>query len=131
MRILIIDPDARFAKKAAKYLESKAHLVVNLPSADNALRHAHQWTPDLVILAAEYAEETNLLEALGSLPKRVAVVLSEHMDRYDRAWRAWQRGGDELLMKPVFHARELQEAITAAMENAAATGRQQTVAASA
>ncbi|MFP4139852.1 MAG: hypothetical protein ACOCZU_01750 [Planctomycetota bacterium] len=131
MRILIIDPDTRFAKKAAKYLESKAHLVVNLPSAENALRHAHQWQPDLVILAAEHTEDTNLLEALGSLPRRVAVIISEHMDRYDRAWRAWQRGGDELLMKPVFHARELTEAISAAMENAAASERGRHVAASA
>ena len=72
-----------------------------------------------------------LLEALRVLPDRPAVLLTEHMDRYDRAWRAWQRGGDELLMKPVFYAHELQQGIVTAMENAAASARRENVAASA
>jgi DNA-binding response OmpR family regulator len=131
MRILIIDSDTRFAKKAAKYLESKAHLVVSLTGAENALRHAHQWEPELVIVAAELTENNSLLESIQAMPKRPGILLSEHMDRYDRAWRAWQRGGDELLMKPIFHAQELNEAIVAAMENASASGRRHEVAASA
>jgi DNA-binding response OmpR family regulator len=117
VRILIVDPDWRFARKAAGHLESKAHLVVHLDSPEQVMLQCRQWEPELVIVAAEMTED-GLLEAIRSLPHGPAVLLTEHMDRYDRAWRAWQRGGDELLMKPVFYARELQEGITAAMENA-------------
>ena len=28
------------------------------------------------------------------------MLLTGWLDRYDRVWRAWQRGGDELLIKP-------------------------------
>ncbi len=130
MRILIIDSDWNFVRKASAYLESKAHMVVHMPTEQHALRQARQWQPDLVIVAAE-ATEGGLLESFLSLSKRPAVLLSEHMDRYDRAWRAWQRGGDELLMKPVFYASELQEAIATAMKNASAKTRQLRIAASA
>ena len=53
------------------------------------------------------------------------------MDRYDRAWRAWQTGGDELLMKPVFTSAELHQAIVTALENAAAGCRTRPTAATA
>ena len=57
--------------------------------------------------------------ALSQLDPPPAVLLTGWMDRYDVAWHAWQRGGDELLIKPVFRIEELHEAIVTAMENAA------------
>ena len=37
MKILIADPDSRFAAQAASYLESKAHLVAHYGDAASAL----------------------------------------------------------------------------------------------
>ena len=122
MKVLIADPDWRFARQATGYLEAHAHLVVRHSSSADVFKQAEHWQPDLVILAAELAE-TGLLGEIQDLSPRPAVLLTEHMDRYDRAWRAWQKGGDELLMKPVFKAEELHEAIIIAMENATTGAR--------
>ena len=119
MKVLIADPDWRFSLKATRYLESHAHLVVSHTESEAALACARHWRPDLVILAAEVAE-MGLMNAIYSMMPRPAVLLTEHLDRYDRAWRAWQTGGDELLIKPVFKSSELQQAIIMAMENATA-----------
>jgi len=118
MRVLIADPDWRFAEQAMGYLESHAHLVVRETQADETLAHAEHWQPDLVMVAAELAQD-GLLESLAKLPQAPAVLLTGWMDRFDRAWRAWQHGGHELLMKPVFAAEEIHSAIVTAMENAA------------
>jgi DNA-binding response OmpR family regulator len=118
MKILISDPDWHFSRQAAGYLEGMAHLVVHQADTNQALELARRWEPDVVILAAESAE-AGLLEELCESQTRPAILLTEYMDRYDRAWRAWQIGGDELLMKPVFESRELHDAIVAARENAA------------
>ena len=122
MKVLIADSDWRFAGSARKYLEAHAHMVVSHVSADQVLERVKHWQPDLVILAAELAEQ-GLLNEVHALRNRPAVLLTEHLDRYDRAWRAWQMGGDELLMKPVFRTSELHQAIVAALENSV-TGRQ-------
>ena len=122
MKVLIVDPDWRFARQASQFLESHAHLVVHQSQAARALEQAARWQPDLVILAAEFAEQ-GLLEPITSLPGRPAVLLTESMDRYDRAWRAWQQGGDELLMKPVFCSDEIRQAVSTALENAASGTR--------
>jgi len=131
MKVLIADPDWRFAEHATSYLESRAHLVVHETQAERALKQATHWKPDLVIAAAELAGN-GLLEALGRLQPRPAVLLTDWMDRFDRVWRAWQHGGDELLMKPVFNVEELHASIVTAMENAAVgTRRRERLAASA
>lgn len=117
MKVLIADADWRFARQATGYLESHAHLVVGHSNIVDAVKQAEHWQPDLVILAAELAEK-GLLDQLQALTPRPAILMTEHMDRYDRAWRMWQKGGDELLMKPVFKAEELHQAIIIAMENA-------------
>lgn len=119
MKVLIVEPDWRFAKQAAGYLESHAHLVVQESRLDEALTRVAHWQPDLVIVAAEVAEE-NFLELLtAATPSRKpAILLTGWLDRYDIAWRAWQKGGDELLMKPVFTTDEIHEAIVTALENA-------------
>jgi DNA-binding response OmpR family regulator len=92
--------------------------VVHQADVDQALELARRWAPDVVILAAEYAEG-GTLEALREKSDAPAILLTEFMDRYDRAWRAWQIGGDELLMKPIFESSELVNAILAARESAA------------
>jgi len=118
LKVLIIDADRHFAAKATRYLEAHAHLVVHQPAATLALAQIKHWRPDLVILAAD-AAENGLAGKIFALPNRPAVLLTEHMDAYARAWRAWQMGGDELLMKPVFTAGEFRQAVTTALENAA------------
>ena len=122
MKVLMAEPDRRFAEHATSYLESHAHLVVHETQVDRALAQAMHWKPDLIIAAAELAG-SGLLEALGNLRPRPAILLTGWMDRFDRVWRAWQEGGDELLMKPIFQVQELHAAILTAMENAAAGTR--------
>lgn len=119
MKILVIDPDWRFAQQAQSHFESHAHVVSH--QADSAVASAQltRWQPDVVLLAAELADDA-LIETIYSVSPRPAVVLTDHMDRFDRAWRAWQKCGDELLMKPLMKADELQSAMVAAMENTAA-----------
>ena len=116
MKVLIIESDWPFEAKATDYFESHADLVVHATPA-NAVNCARSWSPDLLILAAEYATE-ELLESLSKLDSAPAVLLTEHMSRFDRAWSAWQHGGDELLMKPIFHLHELRLASITAMKNA-------------
>ncbi len=50
---------------------------------------------------------------------RPAGLLTGWVDRFDVTWRAWQTGGDELLIKPMFREEDLHEAIVMALENAA------------
>ena len=120
MKVLIVDADWRFAEQAGDFLESHAHLVVHHNKADDAIDKAKHWQPDLVILAAEFAQDASLVSSLYGASPRPAILLTDHMHRFDRAWRAWQRCGDELLMKPIFKGEELQTAVVAALENAAA-----------
>ncbi len=127
MKILIADNDWRFSHQAAEFLESHAHLVVRSTDAESTLETAEQWKPDLVMVS-ESMTENGLLERLHAMPNRPAVLLLGWMDRYAKVWRAWQRGGDELLMKPVFKSQELYEAIVTAMENATADAQPQRLA---
>lgn len=122
MKVLIVDPDWRFTQQAGDFLESLAHLVICNARCDEAADRARHWEPDLVILDAELADK-GLIDSINALTPRPAVLLTGWMDRYDVVWRAWQRGGDELLIKPVFRSSDLLEAIVQARENAA-TGRQ-------
>jgi len=59
------------------------------------------------------------------------VLLTGWMERYDRVWRIWQEGGDELLMKPMFNTDDLHQGIVVALENASTGTRIRPVAASA
>jgi DNA-binding response OmpR family regulator len=122
MKVLVVEPDWRFAGMASAYLESHAHLVVREVRLDDALRRIAHWHPDLVIVAAELAED-GFVELLADVDPRPAVLLTGWLDRCDIAWRAWQRGGDELLMKPILSPDELHEAIVTALENAALSSR--------
>ena len=129
MKVLIADPDWRFVRQASQYLESHAHLVVCEPRASEALAHVEHWQPDLVVMAAESADK--MIDSIYKLQPRPAVLLTGRMDRYDLAWKAWQKGGDELLMKPIFKAEELHDAIVTALENVVTGVRGRQAAASA
>jgi CheY-like chemotaxis protein len=118
MKVLLVDNDWRFTRQATQYLESHAHHVATEPTATAAVARAKHWQPDLVIVSDEQALDGMSAE-IAAMNPRPAVLLTGSMDRFDRAWRAWQKGGDELLMKPVFRAQELHDAIVTAMENAA------------
>lgn len=119
MKTLIVETDWQFAKQATNYLEAHAHTVVHHVDADEALERASHWQPDIAIVSADLAD-TGIVEALNALDSAPAVLLTGWMDRYDQAWRAWQRGGHELLLKPILRADELEEAIISARENAVA-----------
>ncbi len=130
MKVLIIDPDPRFGENVRDSLESHTHLVVHLTDASLARDRVLQWKPDIVIIAAELHGD-GLLEFLHSGPHRPAVLLTGWMDSYAEVWQAWQRGGHELLMKPVFNSREVYDAMLTARENALANTDSHQVAASA
>ncbi|MCK4601352.1 MAG: response regulator [Phycisphaerae bacterium] len=123
LKVLIADYDWHFAQQASSFLESHAHLVVCESRSSVAIARAKHWQPDLVIASAELAGN-GMMEALYCLKPRPAVLLTEHMERFVRAWQTWQKGGDELLMKPVFDWQDLHQAVVAALENAAAGRRQ-------
>lgn len=122
MKVLLADEDWHFAGQMSSYLESHAHLVVRETDCEQIVARTRRWRPDLVIVSAELALG-DLLETLNGLEHRPAVLLAGKMDRYDLAWRAWQKGGDELLMKPIFRDDELHLAIVMALENATAGRR--------
>jgi len=130
MKVLVLDPDWRFARQARDYLEARAHLVVHHTCGDRAQAKVEHWQPDLVIVAAELCDD-GLLSDLHSAGHRPAVLLTGWMERYDRLWRTWQEGGDELLMKPVFNTDDLHQGIVVALENASTGIRERPVAVSA
>ena len=75
MKVLVVEPDWRFARNVTTYLESHAHLVVQEIRLDNALQRAAHWQPDLVIVAAELAED-GFLDLLAETNPRPAVLLT-------------------------------------------------------
>jgi len=130
MKVLVLDSDWRFAQQARDYLEARTHLVVHHTTSETAHDKVNNWQPDLVIVAADLCED-GLLTALHSGSHRPAVLLTGWMDRYDRLWRMWQEGGDELLMKPVFNDEDLHQGIIVALENASTGTRERPIAVSA
>ncbi len=120
MRVLIADPDWVFLQQIRSYLESRGHHTVYEPDTDVVLERAGHWRPDVVMLSAELDDvcDGNLVEKLSALQPRPAILLTAALDSFDKAWRAWQHGGDEMLFKPMLNTSELNVAMFAAMENA-------------
>ena len=67
----------------------------------------------------------DVLERFADLWPRPAVLLTANLDAFAEAWRAWQRGGDELIFKPLMHPSELHVAIVTALENTICPRRRQ------
>ena len=118
MKVLIADEDWEFAHRALAHFETCADLVLWEPQTEWVAQRTASWRPDLLIVSARQVEQ-GVLEHLPAGALRPAILVTEHMADSDRAWRAWQRGGDELLLKPVFHSRDLREAATNALRHAA------------
>jgi DNA-binding NtrC family response regulator len=129
MKVLIVDADWYFLRQARAYLEARGHHTIHEPDPAKALGRMFHWKPDVVIVDAELASarEGDLLAQLESFHPRPAVLLTSALDQFDKAWRAWQKGGDEVLFKPVMHASELHVAIVTAMENASLPRRERTL----
>lgn len=117
MNVLIVDADWQFVAQVTPFLEDKAHHVAHQVCPTQAARQVQQWKPDLVILAADLADDA-LVRTIYGLPDRPAVLLTESMDRYAHAWRVWQHCGDELVLKPLFKRAEFHDAIVQARLNA-------------
>ena len=122
MKVLIADPDWRFAQQATSYLESRADLTMHQTEAASVLEHVRRWQPDVIMVAAELAQG-DLLRELQQLRPRPAILLTGWMDRYDLAWRAWQKGGDDVFIKPLLRIEDIRDGIVTAMENAALGNR--------
>jgi DNA-binding response OmpR family regulator len=121
LKVLICDTDWRFVERATQFLIGHGHQVMSEALPSEAVDLARCWRPDVLVLASESAEGPNA-ELLGEIQRinpRPAILLTGHLDRFDSAWRAWQKGGDELLLKPIIHAWELHTAIIAAMDQTA------------
>ena len=125
MKVLIADPDWRFLRQARDYLESRAHYVAHEASPHAAAGRAAHWKPDVIIVSAELPQccDGQLLHTFEGLQPRPAIILTAALDAFDKAWRAWQRGGDEVIIKPVLHVSELHVAIVAALKNAVSPRR--------
>jgi len=119
MKILIADNDWQFLRQAREYLEPMGHLVVHESDPDAALGRGESWKPDVVMISAELpaCSDGALLGQLQNIRPRPAIVLTAPLEKFGDAWRAWQRGGDELVIKPVLHASELHVALLVAMKN--------------
>jgi len=126
MRILIVDPDWHFFAQARDFLEARGHFVVHRNDADQAVERARCWKPDVVIVSAELTAccDGDLLRRLAAVQPRPAILLAAGLDAFDKAWRAWQHGGDDLLFKPLLHSSELHVALVTALENSVCPRRQ-------
>lgn len=120
MKVLIVDSDWSFVRQAADVLEPCGHHVVQEARPRQALAAALKWRPDVILVSAEMPQVCGgeLLGSLSDLQPRPAVLLVSALGRFDKAWQAWRRGGDEVLFKPMLHPSELHVAIMIARENA-------------
>lgn len=120
LKVLICDGDWRFVDRATRFLASHGHQVMSEALPSEAADLASHWRPDVVVLASESADGANeqIISQLRRISPRPALLLTGQLDRFDAAWRAWQRGADELLLKPVINAWELHTAIIGAINAA-------------
>ena len=120
MKVLIVDADWSFFRQAADLLEARGHYVVQEAEPSQAVSRALKWRPDVILVNAELpaACDGDLLRQFGDVQPRPALLVVASLGCFDKAWRAWQQGGDEVLFKPMLHPSELHVGIMAARENA-------------
>jgi DNA-binding response OmpR family regulator len=120
LKVLICDTDQRFVSRAERFLTGHGHQVVTEQLPDAALDLARSWSPDVLVLSSEVADrqDDDFMRDLRNISPRPAILLTGQLDRFDAAWRAWRKGADELLLKPVLHAWEIHTAILSAIEAA-------------
>lgn len=119
MRILMLQSDWNFIRQARGFLENHGHSVVVENDPKLALARADHWKPDVVIVGADLAgvHKGDLLAQFKECQPRPALLLTAPLARFDLAWRAWQKGADEMIFTPLLHASELNVAIFTATEN--------------
>ena len=129
MKILVVDSDWQFLCKTRDILEPRGHYIVHEDDPERALRRSLKWRPDVIMVSTEYESccDGNLLGDLSRLKPRPAVLLTSALTDFDKAWRAWQRGGDEVLCTPMLHTSELHVAIMIARQNALCPSRRPAV----
>ncbi len=129
MKILVVDSDWSFLRQARDLLEPHGHYVVHEVDADRAFQRSLKWHPDVIMVSTEHESccDGNLLSDLARLTPRPAILLVSAMTDFEKAWRAWQRGGDEVLFKPLLHSSELHTAIMSARQNAVCPSRRPAV----
>ena len=120
MKILVVDSDWQFLRKARDFLEPRGHYVVHEADPDRALQRSLKWRPDVIMVSTEYESccDGTLLSDFSHLQPRPAILLTSAMTDFAKAWQAWQRGGDEVLFKPLLHSSELHTSIMIARQNA-------------
>lgn len=120
LKVLICDTDDLFVRKARSFLISHGHQVMSEPFLDECARLCDHWHPDVIIVSSETIEKDSdgSYDRIQALQPRPAVLLTGQLDRFESAWRAWRKGGDELLLKPIVQGWELHTAIIAAVESA-------------
>ena len=125
MKILVVDSDWQFLRKTRDLLEPHGHHIVHEADPDQALRQSLKWCPDVIMVSTEYESccDGALLSDFSRLRPRPAILLTSAMTDFDRAWRSWQRGGDDVLFKPLLHSSELHTAIMSARQNALCPSR--------
>lgn len=114
LRILICDPDRKFIQAAERILGSEGHTVVAEADLCKGARLVLENTPDVVVLPSEFANDPNadlIIEILHHLTPRPAVLLTIQMAQFDIARKAWLKGADGSLFKPILQEQELKTAI--------------------
>jgi AmiR/NasT family two-component response regulator len=82
-----------------------------------AARLALKSTPDVVVLPSEFADNPNadiIIELIHHLTPRPAILLTMQMARFDLARKAWHKGADHSVFKPLLGGQELNAAIAQA-----------------
>jgi DNA-binding NtrC family response regulator len=120
LKVLICDSDEQFVLRAGKFLSGHGHQVMSEPFLSDVADLADHWKPDVLIISSDTIENDTEghFDSITAMDKRPAVLLTGQLDRFESAWRAWRKGGDELLLKPIVQAWELHSAIVAALESA-------------
>jgi DNA-binding response OmpR family regulator len=117
LRILICDGDREFVQAAKRILGSEGHTVVAEADLCKAARLALKSTPDVVVLPSEFADNPNadiIIELIHHLTPRPAILLTMQMARFDLARKAWHKGADHSVFKPLLGGQELNAAIAQA-----------------
>ena len=122
LRILICDADREFVQAAERILGAEGHTVVAEADLCKATRLALKSAPDVIVLPSEFADNPNadLITALiHRLTPRPAILLTIRMARFDLARKAWQKGADGTLFKPILEDQELKREIARARRRVA------------